>query len=82
GTTVHGRGTIPNTDSYVLIQPQGQAWRAFHQGAMHWVAGIAILGMLALLALFYLIRGTIRVEHGMSGLKILRFSSFERLIHW
>jgi formate dehydrogenase subunit gamma len=31
---------------------------------------------------FYLIRGRIRVEGGMSGIRILRFSAFERFSHW
>lgn len=82
GTTLQGRITIPDSNARNLIQPQGQAWRGVHQGLMHWIGGIAILGMLAALALFYLVRGRIRVEHGLSGLRILRFSSFERAVHW
>jgi formate dehydrogenase subunit gamma len=82
GTTVSGRISIPDQNASNLIQPQGQAWRAFHQGTMHWVGGIAILGMLALLVLFYVMRGKIRVEHGLSGLTILRFNTFERMVHW
>ena len=38
--------------------------------------------MLALLVLFYLIRGMVRIEHGRSGRVIVRFSAFERLVHW
>ena len=38
--------------------------------------------MLALLGIFLMIRGRIRVEHGFSGVKILRFASFERFTHW
>lgn len=82
GTTVSGRITIPDPKAANLIQPQGKAWREFHQGAMHWVGGIAILGMLGLLVAFYLVRGKIRVDHGLSGIKILRFSTFEVFVHW
>lgn len=82
GTTLHGRITIPDRNASNLIQPQGQAWRGVHQGLMHWIGGIAILGMLAALVLFYLIRGRIRIEKGLSGLRILRFTSFERAVHW
>jgi len=82
GTTLHGRITIPDTNASNLIQPQGQAWRSVHQGLMHWIAGIAILGMLAVLVLFYMWRGKIRIEHGISGIRVLRFSVFERLVHW
>lgn len=82
GTTLSGRITIPDANASNLIQPQGQAWRAFHQGAMHWIGGIAILGMLAVLVLFYLMRGRIMIEAGPSGMRILRFSAIERMIHW
>ncbi|MGH6815575.1 MAG: formate dehydrogenase subunit gamma [Hyphomicrobiaceae bacterium] len=44
----------------------------------------AIGGMLALLALFLVTRGRIKVEHGWSpeGRTILRFGTFERAGHW
>lgn len=82
GTTVSGRITIPDANARNLIQPQGQAWRQIHQGLMHWIGAVSILGMLAVLALFFLIRGRIRLEHGFSGERIVRFSSFERGVHW
>lgn len=82
GSTLSGRITIPDANARNLIQPQGQAWRVFHQGTMHWIGGIAILGMLALLAVFYMTRGRIRIDAGPSGIKILRFTTFERFIHW
>ena len=49
---------------------------------MHWIGAIAILGMLALLVLFYLMRGMVRLEGGRSGRTITRFSAFERFVHW
>ena len=82
GTTLQGRITIPDPNARNLIQPQGQAWRQMHQGLMPWVGAIAILGTLAGLLVFYLIRGRIRVENGFSGIRILRFTSFERAVHW
>lgn len=82
GTTLQGRITIPDSNARNLIQPQGQAWRSVHQGLMHWIGGIAILGMLAILIVFYLIRGRIRLASGFSGVRILRFSAFERANHW
>lgn len=82
GTTLSGRITIPDAGAGNLIQPQGQAWRVFHQGTMHWIGAIAILGMLAALTIFYLVRGRIMIEAGRSGASILRFTTFERFIHW
>jgi formate dehydrogenase subunit gamma len=80
--TVRGLGTIPDTKSYTLEQPAGRDWRHFHQVTLRWIGGIAILGMLALLVIFYLSRGMLRIEAGRSGRTIVRFTAFERIVHW
>ena len=54
----------------------------FHQVTLRWIGAIAILGMLALLVLFYLMRGMVRIESGRSGRTIVRFNAFERFVHW
>ena len=79
---VQGLGSIPDTKSYVIEQPMGRVWRLFHEVYLHWIGAIVILGVIALLLAFYLIRGAIRIEGGRSGRTILRFNSFERLVHW
>ena len=79
---IQGRGTIPDVKSYVLEHPAGREWREFHTVTLKWIGGIAILGMIALVALYYLWRGTIRIESGRSGRKIVRFNGFERFTHW
>ena len=79
---ISGRGTIPDTKSYNLEQPRGRDWRHFHEVTLKWVGAIAILGMLALLVLFYLIRGMVRIDAGRSGRTIVRFNTFERFVHW
>src|SRR5262247_2122801 len=79
---IQGRGTIPDTRSYVIEQPAGRDWRQFHQVTLRWVGAISILGMLVLLVVFYLVRGMVRLESGRSGRVLVRFSAFERLVHW
>lgn len=79
---IQGLGTIPDTKSYVLEHPAGRDWRMFRTVYLPWIGGIAILGMLALIVIFYLWRGTIMIEGGRSGRTILRFTSFERFVHW
>ncbi len=79
---IQGRGTIPDTKSYVIEQPRGRDWRMFHNVTLRWIGAIAILGMLAVLVLFYLIRGMVRIESGRSGRTLVRFNAFERLVHW
>ena len=79
---LQGRGTIPDVRSYVLEQPAGREWRHFHEVTLRWIGGIAVLGMLGLIVLFYLTRGMVRLESGRSGRKIVRFNGFERFVHW
>lgn len=82
GTSIRGRVTIPDKRASNLITPGGRDWRSFHQGTLHWIGGIAVLGMLALLAVFYAVRGKVRLDKGFSGTTILRFGTFERVMHW
>src|SRR3974377_114679 len=79
---IEGRGTLPDVRSYVLEQPGGRTWRTFHDVYLRWIAVVAIFGILATLAAYYLWYGTIRFEGGWSGRKMLRFTAYERFVHW
>jgi formate dehydrogenase subunit gamma len=79
---IQGLGSIPDTKSYTLEQPAGRDWRHFHEVTLRWIGAIAILGMLALLVLYYLSRGMVRIEGGRSGRTIVRFNAGERFVHW
>jgi formate dehydrogenase subunit gamma len=80
---IGGRITIPDDKAANLIQPQGRDWRGFHEGALPWIGGIAILGMVLALGAFYFTKGRIRMEDSPeSGTKIVRFNAFERFAHW
>src|SRR5262252_9212295 len=79
---VQGRGSIPDTKACTIEQPAGRDWRHFHQVTLRWIGAIAILGMLVLLVGFYLVRGMVRMELGRSGRVLVRFSTFERMVHW
>jgi formate dehydrogenase subunit gamma len=82
GGAISGRITIPDAKAANLIHPAGRDWRTFHTVTLRWIGGIAILGMLALLVIFYLWRGTIEIEGGRSGRTMVRFNGFERFVHW
>lgn len=79
---VAGRISIPDRNAANLIAPENKNWAALQGQTLHTLSIVAVVGMVALLALFYLIRGKIRVDAGMSGRKILRFNSIERFAHW
>lgn len=79
---IQGRVSIPDQRSGVLEQPQGREWREFHNVTLRWIGGVAIIGMLAVLVIFYLTRGMVRLESGRSGRTIVRFNTYERFVHW
>jgi len=79
---IQGRGTIPDVKSYTIEQPAGRDWRQFHEVTLRWIGAISIIGMLVLLVVFYLIRGMVRLESGRSGRVLVRFTGWERFLHW
>lgn len=82
GGTVDGRVSIPDAQSSILIQPQGRAWQDFRQSSLPLIGAVSVLGMAVVIALFYMVRGKIMIDHGLAGRTIQRFTSFERFAHW
>src|SRR3984893_18096860 len=80
--SIQGRGSIPDTKSNTIEQPEGREWRHFHEVTLRWIGAISILGVLALLVIFYLSRGMVRLHSGRSGRTIVRFNAAERFVHW
>lgn len=80
--TVTGRVSIPNSGAADLIKPDGRDWTATHNVTQRRISLWTIVGVTALLAVFFLIRGRIRIESGWSGRTILRFNAVERFLHW
>jgi formate dehydrogenase subunit gamma len=79
---ITGRIDIPDQRAAVLIQPAGRVFQRFHEAILPWFGVIALVGMLALLAIAYLVIRPIRTTAGPSGVRILRFTGFERFAHW
>ena len=79
---ISGRGTIPDKKSYNLEQPEGREWRQFHEVTLRWIGAIVIVGVLALITLFYVTRGMVRIDGGRAGRTLPRFTAFERFVHW
>lgn len=78
---IRGDVTLPNKAAGVLIQP-GENFREWRNGPLYRYGLWTIGGMVVLLAVFYAIRGRIRIESGWSGRLIERFSGVERFTHW
>ena len=81
GTT--GNVSIPDKKAGTLIQSEGDTdYRAVRNGPLSLYSAYALFGMVALLALFFLLRGRIRIDHGRSGVTMQRFNGLERFAHW
>lgn len=65
-----------------LIQDGGMGWLTFRQGPLLTYGGYLLLGTLVLLALFFLIRGRIKIDGERNGYTIERFKFIERFGHW
>ncbi len=79
---ITGRVDIPDQRAAVLIQPAGRLFQRFHEAYLNWFGVVVLVGVLAVLAIAYLIIGPIRMTLGRSGIRILRFTGFERFAHW
>lgn len=66
----------------VLIQDRGMWWLNFREGPLITYGGWLLLGTLGLLALFFLLRGRIRIDGEKTGRTVTRFKSIERFGHW
>lgn len=79
---IQGSVSLPNKQAGVLIQSEGDNWRAIRNGPLSVFGGWMLFGMIAVLALFFAVRGRIRIVHGWSGRLIERFGTLERFTHW
>jgi len=66
----------------VLIQDGGMPWLQLREGPIITYGGGAILGFIALLVVFYFVRGKIMIDGGPAGTTIQRFKAVERFGHW
>jgi formate dehydrogenase subunit gamma len=79
---ITGECSIPDRKACTLQQPRGRDWQYWYQVIVRLLGGMAILGMIAGVIGFYLIRGTVRIEKGRTGRVMVRFNAFERFVHW
>ena len=77
-----GTTQVQGVETGVLINESGERWRHFRMNQLIPVGAIGMGAVLALIALYYLVRGPLRIQGGPSGKQIQRFSVFERTTHW
>lgn len=73
---------VRGIETNILVQPQGETWRELRNGPITIYGGwLIVLVFLAILA-YYWRRGAMRLHEPRTGRLIVRFSSWERLVHW
>ncbi|EWY39708.1 formate dehydrogenase subunit gamma [Skermanella stibiiresistens SB22] len=77
-----GYVSIPDGKLATLVQPEGREWRDFRNYYGRIISAVMMLGMLALLGVFYLFRGKIRIAAGRAGRTVTRFMPIDRFAHW
>ncbi len=81
-TEINGTTRMQNPDAGVLINASGQEWREFRMEKLIPYSMLLLGGILLVLFLFRLIRGKMKLHAGRSGIKVPRFTPFQRLVHW
>lgn len=79
---MEGLSQIRGVETGVLINSWGDQWARFRVDNLTFYAISALLAISAILLLFYVIRGKVGVEGGLSGRMLHRFSDYERVVHW
>lgn len=77
-----GYVSLPDKRAGVLIQSEGDNWRALRNGPISTWGGWSFAAVLAVLALFFAARGRIRTDGPPTGRRIRRFTLVERTAHW
>ena len=77
-----GYSSIKGTDSNVLIQNTGQNYRNVRNGPIATYGSWAIAGMIALIVVFFILFGRVKLENGRAGYTVERWGLFDRTLHW
>ncbi len=64
---VAGTVSIPDKQAAVLVQSEGDNWRAMRNGPVSVFGGWVLLAVIVVLAVFFAVRGRIRVDGGSRG---------------
>ena len=78
---VEGYSAVTGPEANVLIQDSGQTWREVRNGPASTISAWLMAAVLLALGLLQIFKGTWKLDHR-TGKTILRWSVFDRFIHW
>jgi len=79
---VTGTSQVKGVDSGVLINVEGDRWARFRIDNPVRHAPTLLIAVVLVLLAFYVLRGKVGIEGGLSGRMVFRFTDYERILHW
>ena len=79
---VEGYTAVQGPEANVLIQNGGQNWRYLRSEVIVRYGGYVILGMIGLIAVFFILFGRVKLVNGRENMTVERWSLFDRTLHW
>jgi formate dehydrogenase subunit gamma len=73
---------VRGIETNVLVQSAGETWRQLRNGPITIYGGWLIIVVALLIFLFYLWKGQIKLHGQPTGRKIIRFTPWDRIVHW
>ncbi len=77
-----GTSQVDQVDGGVLINAKGRRWADFRMTTLANYSGIALAAIFVVIVTFYVVRGKVPIEGGLSGNMVKRFTDYERITHW
>jgi formate dehydrogenase subunit gamma len=77
-----GYTAVTGQETSVLIHNGGENWRSLRNGPVFTYGAWMMGGFLIMIAIYYLFKGRVKIEKGRSGLMVVRWDLFDRVIHW
>ena len=73
---------VRGIETNVLIQTEGEVWRQIRNGPITVYGGWLMVVVFLLIGVFYWWRGKIMLHAPRTGREIVRFTAWERFVHW
>ncbi len=73
---------VRGIESGVLVQTAGETWRQLRNGPITLYGGWLLVLVAAAIGAFYRWKGPIKLHGTPSGKQLLRFGSWDRMVHW
>lgn len=82
GENAYQTTQVRGIESDVLVQPGGETWRQLRNGPITVYGGWVIVLVMALIGIFYSLKGPIKLHEKPTGRRLLRFGPWDRMVHW